>query len=1201
MKKFLSFVIVFIFGLHLFASGQWVKIKSSTPSEPSTTLISSDISSSVIHLTVDGFWKSEVQTPRGSAWLIDLGNNVRNLEQGAPDLPYVSTSLIIPDLSKMRVEILSADFKEFHNVLVAPSKGNLYRDIDPATVPYTYGDAYLTNGNYPGDISRLTKPYIVRDYRGEALWMFPFQYNPVTKTLRVYYDIQLKVVEAGTAEVNPFSRVSPLDKIDSRFNQIYKTHFLNYRASSRDYTPVDEHGNMLIISYGDFMDEMDPFITWKTQTGTHVDIVDVATIGGAAAIKQYVADYYNDSTLTFLMLIGDAAQVPTSNAGSGDSDNDYTYVVGNDHYPDLFCGRFSAETEEQVSTQVTRIIDYEKTPSMSDTSWYTQSLGIASNQGTGDDNEYDWEHIRNIQENKLLPYTYVYDYELYDGTHGGNDAAGNPNQADVANAVNDGVTIINYCGHGSNTSWGTTGFSNFDVNNLTNADKLPFIFSVACVNGNFKNHTCFAEAWMRAEDSFGNPTGAISTIMSTINQSWDPPMCGQDAMDDILVETYANNIKRTFGGVTMNGCMEMNDTYGSGGYEMTDTWTIFGDPSLMLRTDLPLDIDVTHPDMLTIGDTMMIIGCPVEGAVATLSMNGVILGSTTISGGTATIFFNTPLNNIGDADFVVVAYNHIPYITTIPIIASGPQIEYVSNFVNDSLGNNNQLVDYTEDINLTVYLTNSGVDSTTDLIANLSSNNPYITITDTTENYGSVAPDDTVGVWNGYRFTVADSVPDMEEINFSMVAHDTSNHAWNMNFTLVAHAPQLQYAYFEIVDTTGNGNANGKLDAGETAYLNLYLINAGSADAYNVTGLLSENNDWISIENNQQSYGDIVAGDTAVATYTVTAEGDTPQGYLALFTININADYNISGRGDFSVTVGQKPILIIKLAPTLTADSLMSCLAELSIDGDTVSEIPENIDDYRVAFVLLGTFSTNHILTNAEGQQLADYLNNGGNLYMEGGDTWAVDTITPVHPMFQIEGLSDGTDDLFNISGKEGAFMQGFSFEFAGANNFIDQIAPLDKAFTILANNQAGYDVSVAYTNGSYSTIGSSFEFGGLLDNQNCNKTGYLAEMLHFFGVTFVWTGIDDVLVNNNLVKAYPNPFNGGVHFELNNADGESVTLNIYDLRGKLVHHSQANVMSSKNIQLNWHAATDGVKPGVYFYRITYGDRQATGKIVYTK
>lgn len=1197
--KYLFFVILSLFGLQMFASDEWVEINGGTPAKPVTTLVSSNGSQSVIQLSLTGFWKSEVQTPRGSAWLIDLGNRVRNLKKGTPDLPYVSTSLLIPDLAKMQVEVISSEYQEFQNVLIAPSKGNLYRDVDPASVPYEFGNVYGINDSYPGSLAKLNRPYIIRNYRGEALWMFPFQYNPVTKILRVYYNIELRVSKSGSAEINPLIRTKPLTKIDSRFNKIYKSHFLNFQAS-RDYTPVDEHGNMLIISYGDFMDEMAPFVTWKMQSGTNVEMVDVATIGNAAAIKQYVANYYNQQGLTFLLLVGDAAQVPTSSIGGNDSDNDYTYVVGNDHYPDLFCGRFSAETGEQVTTQVERMIDYEKTPDMSDTTWFTQSLGIASNQGTGDDGEYDWEHIRNIQENKLLPYTYVYDYELYDGTHGGNDAPGNPTSTMVSDAVNDGVTIINYCGHGSNTSWGTTGFNNAGVNNLTNAHKLPFIFSVACVNGNFVNTTCFAEAWMRAEDALGNPTGAISTIMSTINQSWSPPMCGQDAMDDILVETYPENIKRTFGGVTMNGCMEMNDTYGSDGEEMTDTWTIFGDPSLMLRTAVPQDLPVTHPATLTEGDMFMVVHCPVDGAIATLSMNGEILGSATVSGDSAMLVFYPPLSTLGDADLVVVAYNHIPYIDTIPIISGdGPHISFASDTINDSLGNSNQSVDYGEDVFLSLYLVNDGNEDAVDVITNLSTSSPYVTMADTTEDYGTIAPDDTVGIWNGYRFTVADSIPDNTTIDFTAVAQDTSEQTYTMYFSLTAHAPVLQYAYYEIVDTTGNNN--GKLDPGETADLKVYLTNTGSSEAINVIEDLSGDDEWVSVGGSQANFDTIGAGDTVVATWSVTAYGNTPQGYIAHFLMDVTADLGINATAQFSTVIGQTPIVIISMAPTLSRDSLMTCFAELSMSADTVKGIPDNINDYQAAFVLLGTFSTNHILTDDEGQMLANYLNAGGRLYMEGADTWASDNATAVHPMFNIDGISDGSGDLYNVVGDDGSFMQGYSFEFQGTNNYIDHIAPLGNAFTILSNTMAGYDVTIAYADTAYRTVGSSFEFGGLVDNQYCNKAGYAAEILSFFGIPYVWTGIEDTYKSTANATAYPNPFSKTVRFDLPETKAKTATLGIYDVSGKTIYMKTLPVNNGGVNHFSWNAANAGVNNGIYLYKIIAGDNVFTGKIVYTR
>ena len=64
-------------------------------------------------------------------------------------------------------------------------------------------------------------------------------------------------------------------------------------------------------------------------------------------------------------------------------------------------------------------------------------------------------------------------------------------------------------------------------------------------------------------------------------------MEGQDHMNLILTEMSENSQSRSFGGISMNGCMKMNDTYGSSGDEMTDTWTCFGDPSVMVRTKAP--------------------------------------------------------------------------------------------------------------------------------------------------------------------------------------------------------------------------------------------------------------------------------------------------------------------------------------------------------------------------------------------------------------------------------------------------------------------------------------------------------------------------------------------------------------------------------------------------------------------------------------
>ncbi|MEZ5083530.1 MAG: C25 family peptidase propeptide domain-containing protein [Bacteroidales bacterium] len=447
MKTISSIILSFLLTFSVFAD-EWVSINSSAPTKAKISLISSDVSSSVIQTEINGFYLHEVETPQGNAVTIHLDESTPILQTACPDIPKLATSVIIPDLAAMEIKVVSKSYTDFENYHIAPSKGNFTRDIDPASIPYSYGKPYKLDKFYPGELTGLRDPHIVRDYRGQTILIYPFQYNPVTKTLRVFYDVTIEIYKKSENGFNPLVRTTFLDKVDNQFGKIYADHFLNYDNSK--YTPVEEDGNMLIISYASYMADMQNFIDWKNTIGIPTEIVDVASIGNSAAIKTYIANYYNTKGLTYVLLVGDAAQVPSSYS-SGDSDNNYSYIVGSDHYPDIFVGRFSAESNAHVQTQVQRTIEYEKTP-YTGYDWYTKCIGIASSEGPGDDSEYDYQHIRNMQTD-LLGYNYTHNYELFDGSQGGNDAAGNPSTTQVATDINNGSSLILYTGHGSTTSW----------------------------------------------------------------------------------------------------------------------------------------------------------------------------------------------------------------------------------------------------------------------------------------------------------------------------------------------------------------------------------------------------------------------------------------------------------------------------------------------------------------------------------------------------------------------------------------------------------------------------------------------------------------------------------------------------------------------------------------------------------------------------
>ena len=675
---------------------QWVAIKSGTPSTIQTTLVSSSESQITVNLQVPGFYALEVTTPRGEANIISVPKTVTTAAAGEPNLPLIAIPAIVGDAQHYSIRVVDAQFTDFQ-MEVAPSKGDFPRTINPADVPYTYGEAYSTDAFFPAQNVGLYEPYILRDFRGQNMVVYPFAYNPVSKTLRVYYNMTVEMYSDGQQGENQLTRKSSVVRMDPEFDAIYANQFINYHESMTKYTPMVETGELLIICHDAFMSAMQPFVNWKKQIGRPTTMVGTSTAGTtAAAIKSYIQDQYDaNSNLTHVLLVGDVAQIPGNqySAGSygGKSDNMYGQVAGSDYYNDIIVGRFSAENEAHVTTQVNKVIHYERDINASDT-WLTFGDGLGNNDGPGHFGEKDYQHIENIRTD-LLAYNYTTVYQDYPGVSGYSSSA-----TILSQHINGGVSIINYCNHGSETSWALNSYSNTNVNALTNVNMLPIIWSVACLNGKYDHsQPCFGETWLRATNGTVNspdptqPTGAVGGMFSYISQPWQPPMYGQDEMVDVLVESYSNNIKRTLGGCSYDGNMKVLDQYGQNANDAKGTylaWILYGDPCLTLRNAVPTDMGVTHaPSMSTTATSFTVSATNGEGALATLTRNNEIMGSATITNGTCNITFAAP-GTTGTATLTVFGYNKITYIATIDITQGGTQQYTINVSANPTNGGN---------------------------------------------------------------------------------------------------------------------------------------------------------------------------------------------------------------------------------------------------------------------------------------------------------------------------------------------------------------------------------------------------------------------------------------------------------------------------------------------------------------------------------
>ena len=658
MKKFLIILGIFI-SLACFSEEIIVN-----ENDFNVNVISSDNHQTVIEYDFGRFEIIPVEINGEIFYQLKLERESETYEKGSPELPKITRSIIIPDNAKVRINVIEKDFVEYQMKII-PSKGILSREINPEDIPYEFSDIYQQNEIYPLNNGELGSPYIMRDFRGITVNAYPFVYNPITQTLRVYHHLVLEINNIGTDTENIKIRTS--DNINKYFSEIYQNHFINF---SRDrYTSVDEQGRMIVICYGSFMTNIQPYVDWKIQKGIDTELHNVSDIGTTATdIMNFIQSEYDENNgLTFVQLVGDDDEIPyfthSCLQGNDAADPKYSLLEGSDNYPEIFIGRFSAETTSQVDTQVERSIEYER--DINSGSWLHKGMGVASDQGTGDDGEYDDEHIDNIRAD-LLGYTYTEVDQIYDpsGT-----------SAQVSAGLNAGRSIINYCGHGSSTSWSTTGFNTTHINALTNDNMLPFICSVACLNGNFTGYTCFAEAWLRATNG-SNPTGAISIYASTINQSWSPPMSAQDEVADLLCGTgpYAGsgNQKNSIGGLMYNGSCLMMDEYGSGGEDMFLTWHIFGDASLQVRTDTPSTMTISHNANILVGQTSFDVSTGVKDALACLYDGTNIVGSGfTNASGNVTITLDPAPTSPGNLTLTITAYNKTTNVETIPVIADG--------------------------------------------------------------------------------------------------------------------------------------------------------------------------------------------------------------------------------------------------------------------------------------------------------------------------------------------------------------------------------------------------------------------------------------------------------------------------------------------------------------------------------------------------
>ncbi|MDD5090704.1 MAG: C25 family cysteine peptidase [Candidatus Wallbacteria bacterium] len=617
MKNFLGIALLLILVAQASAS-QWVALDTRSNAPAGKSLVRASGNETIIDVNVPAFGIVDREINGEKYAELFIPESSLLLRKGQPELRKVTSFVALPNCTGATCSIVSSDFVEREIAPLAPSKGSLMRNIDPDSVPFEFGAAYSSEGWYPADkdLVSISEPFVMRDIQGVRVSVIPFQYNHQEKKLRIYKNIRISVNAAGSSK--GFSRSIP---VSSEFENLYADMFINYGRSSLSKAAINApevKKNLLIITGDDFVDAVKPLADWKKKSGYDVTVTKVSEAGGTAEkIKEYLQKLYTDGKLCFVLLVGDSEQVPTLKGKNEQADSDPCYVklAGDDNVMDAFISRISAETKEQVEYIVMKSINYEQFPSQgADGAWYKQGLAIASNQA-GSDGIKDYERANDINATlkSKCGFTKIsecYEAETSNDNGGGYDpypydpwdpwnmppmmsksaTTGRAHSDDkqvIFDAVNEGVSVINYIGHGSQDSWVTSGFDVNDCAKLNNGMKLPVIWSVACVNGDFVGATCFAEAWLRSGNK-DKPAGCVGIAAASTNMAWIPPCVWQKH----IAVTEMGEKKHDIAGVQhLYGILKCMEEYGvddsSDGNQLSEQTHYFGDGTVALRFGTP--------------------------------------------------------------------------------------------------------------------------------------------------------------------------------------------------------------------------------------------------------------------------------------------------------------------------------------------------------------------------------------------------------------------------------------------------------------------------------------------------------------------------------------------------------------------------------------------------------------------------------------
>ena len=890
------------------------------PDKSGMDIIEQTTTKLVIKNTLSSFELLELKKDGKLFKSIRIPSYVTNHRIGYPDLLTKNQLIDIPFGCNIQINVLNKTeeiilLDQHGGLEIAPAQRSISKGEDADKVKLNYNKSVYQKDEFVGlDPVRVVELGKMRGHQLGRIEISPFDYNPVQGILKVITDIEFEVVfdQADLGLTNYMH-----NKNYSKDFNVHFTKLLNHNSFQTKDMLTTYPTKMVIVADPAFQAALQPLVEWKTKKGfTVIEAYtnDPAVGNTTTSIKNYLTGLYNagtpsDPAPSYLLIVGDVAEVPSFNGTTGTHVSDLYYCEydgGGDFYPELYYGRFSATNANQVSIMVDKTLEYEQylfpNPSFLEHAIMISGVdaSMAPTYGNGQIN-YGNFYYTNTAHN-ITSHTYLY-------------PASGSSASQILQDANNGSCFINYTAHGYGGGWADPSFTCTDVYNMTNEHKLALMIGNCCQSNMFDDPECFGEALLRVQNK-----GAIGYIGGSNNTYWNEDYwwgvgAGTISANPVYSATDLGVYDRTWhdngepfsewhvtnAQLMLGGNLAVTQAGGAEDYYY-EIYHLMGDPSLMTYFGIPAQMNVSHMNAVPVGTASLTVVAEPDAYVA-ISMNGVLLDAQlTDASGTANLSF-TGFSTLGTADLVVTKQNRQPYIGTVQVInVNAPFVAYDDHLTLDPTGNNNGLPDYDEVIDLDVTLSNFGLVDAFGVTAQLVCTNSYVNITDDNDTWGTINAASSETVNNAFSITIANDVPDQEIINYDIIVNDNSGGSWTSYFSMTANAPVLNTDEV-VVDDQLNGNGNGRLEAGEVVDLSIPSMNDGHSDCINLNGNLSTNSTYVTITNPNHLFGAMLAGGNSNSDFEITVDPNTPYGTAVDFVYEL-MDGAYSTIYNFTLVVG---------------------------------------------------------------------------------------------------------------------------------------------------------------------------------------------------------------------------------------------------------------------------------------------------------